>query len=191
MPAKITEYPIHSLLANRWSSRALSGEPLSETEFLPLFEAARFAPSSYNGQPWRFLYASSGSPEWPIFFNLLIPFNQEWVKNAALLILVVSKKKFDMNGKPCRTHSFDTGAAWMSLALEATARGYIAHGMEGFDYEKARQALSIPDDYQIEAMIAVGKPASKEVLSKELQEKEAPSTRKPLKEIIHKGSFGV
>ncbi len=189
MTIKKTDYPVHNLIASRWSSRALSGEQITEQELLPLFEAARFAPSSYNGQPWRFLYALSTDPEWPLFFNLLVPFNQEWVKNAGALILILSRCAFESNGKPSRTHSFDTGAAWMSLSLEGVSKGYIVHGMEGFDYNKAKETFAIPDDYQIEAMAAIGKPGSKELLSKSLQEKEVPSPRKPLKDIVFRGSW--
>lgn len=181
--------PINPLILNRWSPRSMSGEPLSEQELLSLFEAARWAPSSYNNQPWRFLYAKKDSPEWPLFFNLMIPFNQEWAKNAAALLVVVSAKLFSHNNKPCRTHSFDTGAAWMSLALQASTLGLVAHGMAGFDYEKAAKDLEIPDTHQVEAMVAIGKPAPKEKLPEALREKEAPSSRNPVAAFVIAGKF--
>lgn len=184
-----TSYPIHPLIHNRWSPRSMTGEEMSDQEILPLFEAARWAPSSYNGQPWRFLYAKRNTPHWEKFFNLMIEFNQQWTKNAAVLIVIVSRKTFERNNKPARTHSYDTGAAWMSLALEATSRGYVAHGMEGFDYEKAAQVLQVPEDHQVEAMAAIGKRAPKEQLPKEMQEKEFPSPRRPLSEVLMEGSF--
>lgn len=182
-------YPIQSLILNRWSPRAMTGEEMTEEEFMPLFEAARWAPSSSNGQPWRFLYAKRNTPHWDRFFNLMIEFNQSWTKNASVLLVIISKKTFEHNGKPERTHSYDTGAAWENLALEGNARGYVVHGMEGFDYEKAKHDLNIPDDYQVEAMAAIGKPAPKETLTPELLKREEPSSRKPLKEIIMEGGF--
>jgi nitroreductase len=184
-----TGYAIDPLLKNRWSPRSMSGEEMSDEELFPLFEAARWAPSSYNNQPWRFLYAKRGTPEWQDFFDLMIPFNQSWTKNAAALVVVISRETFEHNNKPAVTHSFDTGAAWMSLALEGTHHGYVVHGMEGFDYDKAKKALNIPDGYRVEAMVAIGKRAPKEKLPKELQEKEAPSTRRPLSEILIHGKF--
>jgi nitroreductase len=181
--------PIYPLLLDRWSPRAMTGEPMSDEELLPLFEAARWAPSSYNGQPWRFLIAKRDTPDWKLFHDLMIPFNQQWTKNAAVLIVVVSKKTFDRNGKPSVTHSYDTGASWMSLAFEGAARGYVVHGMEGFDYEKARTTLNIPDDHTVEAMAAIGKRAPKETLPPEMQEREKPSDRRPLNEILIRGKF--
>ncbi len=184
-----TSYSVHPLLFNRWSPRSMTGEPMSDEELLPLFEAARLAPSSYNNQPWRFLLARRNSAHWNLFYNLLIPFNQEWTKNAAALLVIISKNTFEHNGKPARTHSYDTGAAWMSLALEGSGRGFVVHGMEGFDYEKARKDLKIPDDYTVEAMAAIGKRAPKEKLSSELQKREQPSGRKPLQDILIEGVF--
>lgn len=182
-------YSVHPLLLNRWSPRSMTGETMTDEELLPLFEAARLAPSSYNNQPWRFLLARRDSAHWDLFYNLLIPFNKEWTKNAAALIVVISKNNFEQSGKLSRTHSYDTGAAWMSLALEGTGQGYVVHGMEGFDYEKARKDLKVPDEYTVEAMAAIGKRAPKEKLSPELQKREEPSTRKSLRDILIEGTF--
>ena len=184
-----TEYQIHPLLLERWSPRAMSGEKISDEELMALFEAARWAPSSYNNQPWRFIYAKRETPSWNTLFNLMVEFNQNWTKNAAVLIVVISKKNFDHNNHLSRTHTFDAGAAWENLALEGTNKGFAAHAMEGFDYEKARKTLQIPEDYDIECMIAIGKKGKKETLSKELQERESPSSRKPLRELIMEGTF--
>lgn len=182
-------YPILPLILHRWSPRSMTGESMTDEELMPLFEAARWAPSCYNNQPWIFIYGKRETPEWHPLFDLLVEFNQAWCKNAAALVVVVSKKSFYHNGKFARTHSFDTGAAWMSLALEASSKGYVAHGMQGFDYEKAQKKLEIPDDYQVEAMIAIGKLAPKDRLSPELQKKEEPSLRRNLDEILMKGIF--
>lgn len=169
----------------------MSQESISHQELMSLFEAARWAPSCYNNQPWRFIYALRGTPAWQVFFDLLVPGNQRWAVNAAALIVVASYTLFDRTKKPSRTHSFDTGSAWENLALQATMMGLIAHGMEGFDYDKARTVLSIPDDYAVEAMIAIGRPGKKEELPPNLQAGEQPSGRKKLEEIIFEGRFGT
>lgn len=187
--ARKNEYSIHPLILNRWSPRAMTGEEMTEKELMALFEAARWAPSSYNNQPWRFLYARKNTPSWPLFFNLMVEFNQGWTKNASALVVAISAKNFEHNNKPARTHSFDSGAAWMSMAIEGAWRGYVMHGMEGFDFEKAKTDLGIPDDYQVEAMIAIGKRAPMSQLSPELQKREAPSDRRPLGEIAIEGKF--
>ncbi len=183
------EYEIHPIILGRWSPRAMTGEEILDEDLMPLFEAARWAPSSYNNQPWRFIYAKRNTEYWQKFLELMVEFNQSWAKNAAILVVVASHKNFEFNGKPSRTHNFDAGAAWENLALEGSSRGFVVHGMEGFDYDKARTALEIPDDYDIECMIAIGVMGKKEDLPKELQDKEIPSTRKPLKDIIMEGGF--
>ena len=184
-----TTYPIHPLIESRWSARAMSGEKISEKELMSLFEAARLTPSSYNNQPWRFFYAMRESSEWDLFFSFMGEFNQSWTKNAAVLLVIASNPFFTHNHKPCRTHSFDTGAAWMSLSLEGNSRGLIVHGMEGFDYDKAKKGLELPEDYTVEAMAAIGKKGDPSMLSKELQEREKPSPRAPLTEYFIQGKF--
>ena len=187
--SRTADHPIESLFVERWSPRAMSGEPLSEGEILTLFEAARWAPSTYNEQEWRFLYARRDTPQWPLMFDLLIEFNQSWCKNAALLCVVTTHKVFALNGKPNPVHLYDAGAAWENLALQGTAMGLVVHGMAGFDYEKARKVLKVPDDYAVAAMFAVGRPAPIDVLPEGIREKEVPSDRKPVSEIICEGAF--
>jgi nitroreductase len=183
------DYPIESLFVRRWSSRAMSGEALSEAEILTLFEAARWAPSTYNEQEWRFLYAPRETPEWPTFFNLLLEGNRAWCKQAALLSVVVAHKVFQQNGKPNPVHVFDSGLAFENLALQGTSMGLVVHGMAGFDFQKARVDLSVPDDYAVCAMFAVGRPGDPEQLPAKMQELEMPSGRKPVSEIIREGKF--
>lgn len=184
------EHPINAMILNRVSYRAMSKEEVvSYEEFFSLLEAARWAPSSYNNQPWRFIYAKRGTKYFEDFLNVLVKFNQSWCVNASFLIIVASYSKFDYNGKPSITHHFDTGAAWENFALEGTSRGLVVHGMEGFDYAKAKQITGLPDDYDVEAMLAVGKKGKIDVLPKDLQEKEVISQRKPLSEISFEGKF--
>jgi nitroreductase len=184
-----TQYPLDELFLDRWSPRALSGESISEEELMTLFEAARWAPSSYNNQPWRMLYARRDTEHWPVFLGLLVEGNQVWAKDAAALVLFVSKETFDFNGKPYPTHSFDTGAAWENLALQATMMGLVTHGMQGFDYERARAELNIPEGFRVEAMAAVGRPGDPAQLPEKVRERESPSGRKPLSEITCEGAF--
>ncbi len=179
---------VNEIFLNRWSPRAMSGEEITETALFSLLEAARWAPSANNNQPWRFLYARRNTPHWSTFYDLLAEGNQIWAKNAAVLLVVVSKTTFDSD-KPSRTHSYDAGAAWVSFALQGSLDGLVVHGMQGFDYDKAKAVLLVPDDYQVEAMIAVGKNGKKEDLPIYLQEREFPSNRKSLAAIAMEGSF--
>lgn len=185
------EFPVDSIFIYRWSPRAMSGEVISKGELMPLFEAAKWAPSSYNNQPWRFLYAIKDTVYWKIFFDLLTDFNKQWVKNAGALILVLSKKNFEFNNKPSITHRFDTGSAFENLMLQGNLLGYVVHAMEGFDYNKARKELNISDDYDIECMVAVGKPGKKGDLPDELNKQESPSQRKKINEIAFEGSMNA
>lgn len=186
---RTTEYPINPLILNRWSPRSMTGEELGDDVIMSLFEAARWAPSSFNNQPWRFIYAKRNTEHWDRLFNLLVDANKTWAKNAALLAVVISRKNFEFNEKPARTHQFDTGSAWENLALEASSRGIVAHGMQGFDYEKAKTELGIPADFEVMAMIAIGKRGPIENLPTELQDKEKPNDRKALKDIIMEGTY--
>ena len=183
------DYPIDSLFLDRWSPRAMTSEAITQEELFTLFEAARWAPSSYNNQPWRILYARRDTPQWPLFFDLLVEFNQSWVKNAAALVVFISKTTFDHNGEPAATHSFDTGAAWGNLALQGALKGLVVHGMQGFDYDKARTALNIPEGFKVEAMAVIGKPGRAEDLPEKLQQRETPSDRRKLNETVFEGPY--
>ena len=183
------DHAINNLFLDRWSPRAMSGEEIPQEDLMVLFEAARWAPSSYNNQPWRILYARRNSDHWPLFFDLLMDVNKGWARNAGVLLLFISKTTLDLNGKPSITHSFDAGAAWENLALQGVLKGYVVHGMQGFDYERAKTALSVPDGYRVEAMAAIGKPGAKETLPEELQKREAPNVRRKLEDTIREGPF--
>ncbi|MBS1186779.1 MAG: oxidoreductase [Burkholderiaceae bacterium] len=182
-------HPVSQLFIDRWSPRAMSGEGIAESDLMTLFEAARWAPSSNNNQPWRILYARRESAHWPLFLGLLTESNQVWAQHAAALLLFISKTTFDFNGKPSITHSFDTGAAWENLALQGWLNGYVVHGMQGFSYQRARDELQIPDAFQIEAMAAIGKPGAVSTLPEALQQREFPSDRRELQQTVCEGPF--
>ncbi|MHC4356792.1 MAG: nitroreductase family protein [Planctomycetota bacterium] len=160
----------------RWSPRSMTGQAMDPQDLSSLFEAARWAPSAFNNQPWRFYYALKDSDSFQDLLGLLVEKNRQWCVNAACLMIVVSKKTYDHNGRPMRSHVYDTGAAWMALAIEGIRRGYVVHGMAGFDDETAGEYLALGDEYQINFMAAVGKPAP-EVKA------EAVSQRKEVNEI--------
>ncbi len=180
-------HDIHPLFLNRWSSRALAGESLDSEEFMPLFEAARWAPSSFNEQPWRFIYRTRSADGWEDALAVLTEKNQRWASGAALLVLVVSRRRLSYNESESYTHSFDTGAAWENLALEATRRDLIAHAMNGFAKDQAYEVFDVPELFRAETMIAIGKRAPEESLTEDLRQE--PSGRKPLEEIVLEGSF--
>lgn len=181
--------PIEPIFLRRWSPRAMSGEPIREAELLTLFEAARWAPSTYNEQEWRFLYARRDTEKWPLFFDLLVEGNRAWCDRAALLVVILAHKVFARNHKPNPVHLFDCGAAFENLALQGTAMGLVVHGMQGFDFEKARSVLAVPDDFAVAAMFAVGQPGNPDDLPNEIREREVPSDRRPVTESICEGRF--
>jgi nitroreductase len=181
--------PIESVFLRRWSPRAMSGETLTGDELMTLFEAARWAPSTYNEQEWRFLYARRDTPHWQTFFDLLMDANKVWCQRAAVLVVVLSHKIFERNGKPNPVHTFDTGAAFENLALQGAAMGLVVHGMAGFDRDKARASLSVPDEYAVEAMIALGRPGDPAQLPPELRDRERPSDRNPVAQFTREGRF--
>jgi nitroreductase len=185
---RIPDFSIDPLFLRRWSSRAMSGEALSQGELMTLFEAARWAPSSSNEQPWRFVYALRGTRYWEKFFALLDSGNQEWCKNASVLVITLSKKT-DEDGEPNDTHSFDTGAAWENLALQGSISGLVVHGLGGFNYKKARALLKLDDTFTVEMMIAIGKKGKLEDLPERFRSRESPNDRKRLKEFVFEGKI--
>lgn len=173
----------------RWSPRALSGAAVSSAEIEQLVEAARWAPSCFNAQPWRFTYALNGTDAFNALFTTLVEGNQAWVKQAGALVAVISRTRYEHNDKAAPTHSFDAGAAWMSMALQAQQMGLVSHGMQGFDLAAAREVLKVPDVYDLPALIAVGRPGSIDSLPESYRDRETPSSRKPLAEILYTENF--
>jgi nitroreductase len=166
----------------------MSGEALTQEELFTIFEAGRWAPSSYNVQPWRFVYGLAETPEFAAILGLLIEFNQAWAHKAGALVLVTSSK-VDASGKPFPTHAFDAGAAWMSMALQATKMGLVAHAMAGYSPEKAREALAIPEEFETHCVVAFGRPGSPDDLPPKLKAREVQSDRRPLAELAFRGRF--
>ncbi len=185
------DHDILDLFWRRWSPRAMSGKRIDQPTIDQLLEAARFAPSSFNEQPWRFIYAFYGTPVWHQILDNLVPFNKDWAKKSGALVVLISKQNFSHNEKPNQHASFDCGAAWQNLALQASSLNLVAHAMAGFDAEKLSADLQISSDFKIEVVIALGYPGDKTNLSSDLQEKEIPSKRYRLVEIsqMDKGNF--
>ena len=181
-------HAIDAIFIDRWSPRAMSGAPISHDEMLLLFEAARWAPSSGNYQPWRMLYALRDTPHWPLFLGLLNDGNRLWAQRGAALVVFISSITF-ADGRPSRTHAFDTGAAWENFALQASERNLVAHGMQGFDYDRARSELKIPQDFQVNAMAVVGKPGDAQLLPESVRARERPNDRRPVSQSVREGPF--
>lgn len=189
-----TRVAIDDTIAHRWSGRAYDGaKSVSAEQTIALLEAARWAPSCYGDQPWRFIVWDSNKDKaaWQKAFDTLVEFNQGWVKNAPLLFLIAADTKFHHNGKPNRWAAYDTGAAAENICLQATALGLMAHQMAGFDADKLRAAFEIPEQIEIIAMIAVGHPADPDTLDAETREREtAARSRRELGELFFDGAWG-
>lgn len=170
----------------RWSPRSFAARDVSPETLAKVFEAARWAASSYNEQPWRFFVGTRGSSTWQKIFDALGEFNQTWAKAAPVLMVNAAHTRFARNGTPNRVALYDLGAAASYMTLQASALGLAAHQMAGFDTEKARRALRIPEDYVIGAAIALGYQGEPAALPNEklVQQEIAPRTRKPLDEIV-------
>lgn len=185
--------PVEPLFLDRWSPRAFDASSIRQADLDTIFEAARWAPSAFNYQPWRLLYATRDGEDWGRFLGLLLPFNQSWVQNASALIFILSDTLITTRGsedaKPSHSHSFDAGAAWVLMALQATRLGYHSHAMTGIDFTKARQELDVPERFRIEAAVAIGRIADKTILPEALQAREAPSGRKDISEFVGVGNF--
>jgi len=182
---------VERLIVERWSPRSFDRSEIPGNDLDVIFEAAGWAPSAFNIQPWTFLYAKRGDANWDRFLSLLIEFNQSWAKDASALVFVVSNRLQGRGEEKSEnhSHSFDAGAAWAMMALQATAMGYHAHGMTGIQFDKAIAELGIPADHRIEAAVAIGRKGPKENLPEGLQAREAPSGRKALSDIAVAGNF--
>ena len=194
MTERQSDHAIDPLFLERWSPRAFDGSEVPDEDLAAMFEAARWAPSAFNSQPWRFCYAKRGDADWERFLGLLIPWNQSWAHTASVLVYIISDSlpmtdRSTGEPAPSTTHSFDAGAAWVSLALQATRMGYHAHGMSGIQYDLARAELGLPDRYQLNAACVIGRIGDTAQLDEKMRSREHPSGRKPQEEFTFRGNF--
>jgi nitroreductase len=182
------DHEINPQFLERWSPRSYSDQEVSEEVLLSLFEAARWAPSGSNNQPWRFIVARTPE-QLAKFHSFIMPLNRVWCEKAPVLTLVISNTKTP-KGTVNPSHAFEAGTAWGYLALEANNQGLITHAMGGFEREQAREALQIPADYELHAVVAIGYRGPANALPENLQEREVPSGRRPISETIFTGGFG-
>lgn len=187
-----TDFPVHDLIAERWSPRAFSEKPVAPNVLQSLFEAARWAPSSSNEQPWAYIVATKDDAEnFAKLVSVLVPFNVIWTQHAPVLALAVAELSFAKNGTPNRNAQYDVGAASAWLTVEATSRGLFVHQMAGYDHDKARQVFEIPASWEPIAAMAIGYPGDADSLPQPLRDREvAPRTRKPVSEFVMSGSGG-
>ena len=187
------DHEIESLFLERWSPRAFTEEAIPEADLFSMFEAARWAPSSYNSQPWVFVYALRGTPEFDKLLGLLIEFNQSWAKRAGALVIIASHETMLPPGAekavPSHSHSFDAGAAWGAFALQGAKLGWHAHAMVGFDIPRAFAELDFPEGVRVEAAVAIGRQGDKSILPEGLAKREVPSPRKPVTDFAFAGAF--
>ncbi len=192
---RVPDHPVDPQFVGRWSPRAFDGAQMPEDDLKTILEAARWAPSAYNIQPWRFVYVHRGDANWDRFVSLMVPFNQDWAKNASALVYLFSDSEVDgRDGKPNQpngTHSFDAGAAWAQAALQASLLGYHSHAMSGLHMEKINEALGMPERLKPQIAIAIGNRADPSTLPEGLKDREEPSPRKPWNEIAFRGGFGA
>lgn len=182
------DFEIDPIFLNRWSPRAFSSEAIPDETLARIFESARWAPSSFNEQPWRYIVAKSAE-ERARFVGFLMEANQAWAKDAPVLIAVISKKTFSHNNSPNPVSQFDAGCGWGYLSLAAAQNNLITHGMAGFDRDQAREVLGVPDDFDILAIIALGKHGDPSQLPEAVREREVPSGRRPQNESVMEGTF--
>lgn len=192
--SRTSRYPIDSMFLDRWSPRSFTGEPIDEALLMTILEAGSWAPSGGNRQPWRFICFLRDEAAFEQGLQLLDPDNQIWVKSASALIFIVSdtlSRRPDGTSRPLRSHSFDAGAAWAMLALQALKSGLAAHAMAGVDFERAASVLQVPTDHKIEVAVAIGWVADKSLLPENLRLREVPSGRRPLDQTVFSHVFGA
>lgn len=191
LDSRVAQFSVNEIFLKRWSPRAMSGAPVTSEDMNRLFEAARWAPSTYNEQEWRFLFAHRETEAWPLFFNCLAEPNQLWCQHAGALIVVASRTTFTRNGKPNIVHEFDAGMASQNLLLQAAEQGLVGHPMGGFDRGQAKRSLEIPDGFETHCMIAIGHPGEVSSLPENYQSLEVPTGRKSADQIACEGKFSL
>lgn len=185
------DHPIDAQFLTRWSPRAFSPAAMTEAEVLTVLEAARWAASASNLQPWRFAYGLRGDAGFAAIAGCLAPGNLIWADKAAALIVVASARTVPKDGVAVdnRTHAFDAGAAWAQLALQAHLSGWITHAMGGFDQDAMRKAQQVPAGFDLHAVVAIGHHGDASTLPEALRARETPSPRRPIAELAKRGTF--
>ncbi len=193
MTPRHADYPIDPLFLERWSPRAFDMSDMPDEDLHSIFEAARWAPSAFNSQPWHFCYARRGDANWTRFLGLLIPWNQAWAQSASVLVYILSNRiMLTKSGEQeSHTHSFDAGAAWACLALQATRMGYHAHGMSGVDFDRVRTELKVPESFRVEAACVIGRRGDPAILDERQRAREFPNDRKSQTDFVHVGDYSA
>ncbi len=190
-PPRRADHDIDPVFVKRHSPRAFTGEAVPESELMRMIEAARWSPSAYNSQPWRFLYALRDDAHWETFLGLLVPGNQKWVSGTGAILFLVSNGLMKVGDelKPSYSHSFDAGTASLAFQLQAIHQGWHAHGMVGFDHVRAPEVLRLPENHRIEAAFAVGRKTPEAELTEEQRPRETPNGRRPITDFTIAGPF--
>lgn len=193
MMTRQADHPVDALFTNRWSPRSFTGEEVPLDVLHTALEAARWAPSASNAQPWRFIVSRNGDANWDRFVALLGGRNARWANKASALVLIVSATQVERGGERVanNSHSFDAGAAWANFAHQALLLGWHTHGIGGYDRALARETLKVPEDFALEALIALGRQGALDTLDEDFHAQESPNTRRPLSESVFAGEFGV
>lgn len=192
--ARQADHPIAAQFLGRHSSRSFTDQTVSDAQMLTLFEAARWAPSASNVQPWRFVFALRGDAAFDAIADTLMPFNKTWASKAAAMVVVASQTttvSAEGETNPNPWHSFDAGAAWAQLGLQAHLDGLVAHAMGGFDAGALAPVVHLPVDHALHAVVAIGYQGDKARLPEVLQARETPNGRKPLADVVARGTFGA
>ncbi len=187
-----SDHPVHELIARRWSPYSFAQRPVADEDLRSLFEAARWAPSSYNEQPWSYLVATQADDEnFERVLSCLVETNQLWAKRAPVLALGITRTLFKRNDKPNRAAMHDLGLASAGLVLEATARGLCVHQMIGIEPEKARRLFAIPKEHEALTGIAIGYPGEDPGLAADIRQRDAKrSGRRPISEFVFGARWG-
>ncbi len=185
------DHAIDDQFLTRWSPRSFADTPMSQAQLMSVLEAARWAPSASNNQPWRFVWGLRGDAGFAAIADTLVPSNRAWAQKAGALVVVASQDytERDEVKSPNRWHAFDAGAAWAQMGLQVQHLGLVAHAMGGFDVDVAQRLLNVPEGVVLQAVVAIGNKGAVSALPEALQAREFPSARRPLAQIAHHGSF--
>lgn len=187
-----TNLELHPIILNRWSPRAFSAEMINNNSLERIFEAARWAPSSSNDQPWRFIVGKKGEGTWQLILEILDGFNQKWAKHAPVLALTIGKTLSDKQGKPSRTYTYDVGQSISYITFQAMNEGIFVHQMGGLDRQKAAEIFKVPEDFKVLTAFAMGYMGELEILEENFQKMEkAPRKRHSLHHLVFSEEFGT